>query len=53
MNSPTPPIKVHKHVAERLHVMLTLAGVPYEGERTVCTGCHRILDERPVRRAAA
>ncbi len=53
MTSPKPSFKVHKHVAERVHVILSRSGVPYEGERMVCKGCHRVLDERPVRRAAA
>ena len=29
------------------------AGIPYEVERKVCSACERVLDERPVRRAAA
>ena len=47
------PIKVHEHVAKRVHVLLQRAGVPYEVEQQVCTGCARILDEKPVKRAAA
>ena len=47
------PIKLHEHVAKRVHVLLLRAGVPYEVERQVCTGCRRILDETPVKRAAA
>jgi len=31
----------------------TLDGIPYELERTVCRACDRVLNERPLRRAAA
>lgn len=47
------PIKIHEHVAKRVHVLLQRAGVPYEVEQQVCTGCSRILDEKPVKRATA
>jgi NMD protein affecting ribosome stability and mRNA decay len=47
------PVKVHEHVAKRVHVLLQRAGVPYEIEQQVCTSCSRVLDEKPVRRAAA
>ena len=45
--------KVHEHTAVTKHVLGQRSGVPYEVERTVCTQCLRVLDERPVRRAAA
>jgi len=35
------------------HALRQRAGVPYEVERTVCSECRRVLDERTVRRAAA
>ena len=47
------PIKLHEHVAKRVHVLLLRAGIPYEVEQQVCTGCDRVLDEKPVKRAAA
>ncbi len=47
------PIKVHEHVAKRVHVLLQRAGVPYEMEQQVCSSCSRVLDEKPVKRAAA
>jgi NMD protein affecting ribosome stability and mRNA decay len=47
------PVKVHEHVAKRVHVLLQRAGVPYEMEQQVCTSCSRVLDEKPVKRAAA
>jgi hypothetical protein len=43
----------HEHVAERVHVLQLRAGVPYEVERQVCSACERVLDEKPVKRAAA
>jgi NMD protein affecting ribosome stability and mRNA decay len=51
--SAQPPIKLHEHVAKRVHVLLQRAGVPYEIEQQVCSDCSRILDEKPVKRAAA
>jgi hypothetical protein len=47
------PITIHEHVPHRVHVLLQRAGVPYEVEQQVCTGCARVLDEKPVKRAAA
>jgi hypothetical protein len=47
------PVNVHEHVAKRVHVLLQRAGVPYEMEQQVCTACSRVLDEKPVKRAAA
>jgi hypothetical protein len=43
----------HAHSAVRVHELRQRAGVPYEVERTICSDCRRLLDERPVRRAAA
>ncbi|HVC86929.1 MAG TPA: hypothetical protein VNC40_05820 [Gaiellaceae bacterium] len=48
-----PPTNVHEHVAKSVHVLMQRAGVPYEIEQQVCTACARVLDEKPVRRAAA
>lgn len=45
--------RLHKHMGVRTYVLLQRLGVPYEIERTVCSDCGRVLDERPVRRAAA
>jgi hypothetical protein len=47
------PTNLHEHVAKRVHVLLQKAGVPYEIEQQVCQACARVLDEKPVRRAAA
>jgi len=43
----------HKHTSVTLHAIRQRSGVPYEFERKVCTACKRILDEKPLRRAAA
>jgi ribosomal protein L37E len=43
----------HKHKAVTTHAVGQRAGVPYEVERRVCSDCGRVLDERPLRRAAA
>ena len=43
----------HEHVATNLHVLRQRAGVPYEVDQRVCAECRRVLDETPVRRAAA
>jgi hypothetical protein len=43
----------HRHKAVVKHALRQRAGIPYEVERKVCSACDRILDERPVRRAAA
>jgi hypothetical protein len=51
--NPKHPTKVHEHVAQRVHVLLQRAGVPYEMERQVCSGCRSVLDEKLVRRTAA
>jgi len=45
--------RLHKHTGVRTYVLLQRLGVPYEIERTVCSDCGRVLDERSVRRAAA
>jgi NMD protein affecting ribosome stability and mRNA decay len=47
------PTSIHEHVAKRVHVLMQRSGVPYEIERHVCASCARVLDEKPVRRAAA
>jgi hypothetical protein len=45
--------KEHQHQARTVHLLRQRAGVPYEVARTVCAQCSRVLDERPLRRAAA
>jgi hypothetical protein len=43
----------HKHTSVTLHAIRQRSGVPYEIERRVCSACKRVLDEKPLRRAAA
>jgi NMD protein affecting ribosome stability and mRNA decay len=43
----------HKHTAVRMYIVSQRLGVPYEVEQTVCAECRRLLEERPLRRAAA
>ena len=45
--------KSHHHTAVTTHVLRQRAGVPYEVEQVVCDSCRRLLEERPLRRAAA
>ena len=45
--------ELHEHKAVIAHALRQQAGIPYEIERRVCSDCHRVLDERTVRRAAA
>ena len=54
MNQVIPNLKrLHRHTGVRTYVLLQRLGVPYEVERTICSECRRVLDERPVKRAAA
>jgi len=43
----------HRHRAVSTHVVVQRSGIPYELERTVCSSCARILNERTLRRTAA
>ncbi len=45
--------RLHRHTGVRTYVLLQRLGIPYEVERTVCSECRRVLDERPLKRAAA
>jgi len=45
--------RLHRHTSVRTYVLLQRLGIPYEVERTVCSECRRVLDERPLKRAAA
>jgi len=44
---------LHRHTGVRRYVLLQRLGIPYEVERTVCSDCQRVLDERQLKRAAA
>jgi hypothetical protein len=43
----------HEHHAVVAHALRQHAGIPYEVEQKVCSDCRAVLDERPLRRAAA
>jgi NMD protein affecting ribosome stability and mRNA decay len=45
--------RIHKHKAVTTVALSQRRGVPYEVERTVCSTCRRLLDEKPLKRAAA
>jgi hypothetical protein len=47
------PTERHRHRAVKLHVLAQRQGIPYELEQKVCSDCSRVLDERPLKRAAA
>jgi hypothetical protein len=47
------PHRRHRHTAVVRHALRQHSGIPYEVERKVCSACARVLDERPVKRAAA
>jgi RNase P subunit RPR2 len=51
--TPKPSASRHRHKAVTLHVLAQRRGIPYELERKVCSDCSRVLDERPLKRAAA
>ena len=43
----------HRHSSVTLRTIRQRSGIPYEYERKVCPECKRVLDEKPLRRAAA
>jgi NMD protein affecting ribosome stability and mRNA decay len=45
--------RLHRHTEVRTYVLGQRFGVPYEVQRTVCSSCRRVLEERPLKRAAA
>ena len=47
------PHPQHHHRPTVLHLVMQRLGIPYEVERTTCTECEKVLDERTVRRAQA
>jgi hypothetical protein len=51
--TPKPPVSPHRHRPVTLHVLGQRRGIPYELEQKVCSACSRVLDERPLKRAAA
>jgi len=45
--------QLHQHKTVVAHALRQHAGIPYEVEQKVCSDCRAVLDERPLRRAAA
>ena len=45
--------RIHRHTKVTTFAIAQRQGVPYEVQRTVCSTCRRLLDEKPVKRAAA
>jgi hypothetical protein len=45
--------KPHRHKTVTTHVLRQRSGVPYEVERKFCSACRQVIDEKPLRRAAA
>jgi hypothetical protein len=43
----------HRHDVVTTYAIRQRSGVPYEIERLVCATCGQVLDERPLKRAAA
>jgi hypothetical protein len=43
----------HRHVPVVVRAVGQRSGIPYELERKLCAVCRRVVDERPLRRAAA
>ena len=52
-NHSKPLGRNHEHTAVVAHALRQHAGIPYEVEQKVCSDCRTVLDERPLRRAAA
>jgi hypothetical protein len=53
MRKPIPFRSAHRHKAVRTHFLAQREGIPYEMERVLCSECRRVLEEKPLRRAAA
>ena len=45
--------RIHKHTAVTTVAIRQRSGVPYQVERKVCASCRTLLEEKPVKRAAA
>jgi hypothetical protein len=52
-NASTRATKLHEHKAVVARALRQQAGIPYEVEQKVCSDCRAVLEERPLRRAAA
>jgi RNase P subunit RPR2 len=52
MQTTRPNTRRHRHRVVTQHAVEQRSGIPYEVERQVCSACRRVLEERPLRRAA-
>jgi hypothetical protein len=43
----------HQHRPHTLHALTYVGGIPHEAERTVCSICGKLIEERSTRRAEA
>jgi hypothetical protein len=43
----------HQHRPRTLHALTYVGGIPHEAERTVCSVCGKLIEERSTRRAEA
>jgi hypothetical protein len=48
----TPQPHKHEHTSTT-YAIRQRSGIPFQVERKVCADCKRVLDEKPLRRAAA
>jgi hypothetical protein len=53
MRNPIPFRAPHRHKAVTHYLLRQREGIPYEVARVECRDCRRVLEEKPVRRAAA
>ncbi len=45
--------RTHTHSAVTIRAIRQRNGIPYEVERSICTDCQRVLEEKPLKRASA
>jgi len=53
MRKTIPFQATHRHTKVTSYLLRQREGVPYEIARVQCSQCSRLLEERPLRRAAA
>ena len=53
MRNPIPFRAPHRHTKVTSYLLGQREGIPYEIARVHCSQCSRLLEERPLRRAAA
>jgi len=53
MRKPIPFRAPHRHTKVTNYILRQRQGIPYEIARVHCSRCSLLLEERPLRRAAA